>query len=95
MSAAEVLVVATASWKRKGLLSAKDLLPASADVFAADGCAADDDSDFLTASLAALLFVLLLVLRRMRAGERSQNDDVLLDISPRESMEEASILCIL
>jgi len=94
MSAAEVLVVATASWKRKGLLSAKDLLPASADVFATDGWA-DDDSDFLTASLAALLFVLLLVLRRTRAGERSQNDDVLLDISPRESMEEASILCIL
>jgi len=65
MSAADVLAVATPSWKMKGLLSANDLVDSSTATF---DVVVDDDvfavaivSDFVAASLV----VALLVLRRM------------------------------
>jgi len=73
MSAADVLAVATPSWKMKGLLSANDLVDSSA----ADDVVDDDDgfaaivSDFFAASFAVVV-VVLFVLRRMamRMGDR-------------------------
>ena len=66
MSAADVLEVATPSWKRKGLRSANDLLDSSAatvDDDVDDGFAAIV-SDFVAASFTVVV-VVLLVLRLM------------------------------
>jgi len=98
MSAADVLAVATPSWKTKGLRSAKDLLASVAicsDDFVLVVVVVDwavEDSDFEAVCLAALL-VVVLVLRRTRTGERSQViDDDLLDINRRDSMDVDSML---
>ena len=64
MSAADVLAVATPSWKMKGLLSANDLVDSSTATFVVvvdDVFAVAIVSDFVAASLV----VVLLVLRRM------------------------------
>jgi hypothetical protein len=86
ISAADVLAVATPSWKTNGLRSAKDLLQAVATVVvvAFDGI---DDSAFVTASLAALLLV-----SRREFDEQSQVDfdvDVRFDSTRRDSVDVA------
>lgn len=96
MSAADVLAVATPSWKTKGLRSANDLEASdsttvcSADAFAVDD---DDDSDFVIDSLAAFV----LVLRRIPsvgARDDRQGDLLLEEITNRrDSMLEANIFC--
>jgi len=68
MSAADVLAVATPSWKMKGLRSANDLVDSSAAVVD-DGFAAIV-SDFVAASFAVVVVVVLFVLRRMAMGDR-------------------------
>lgn len=90
--------MATPSWKRKGLRSAKDLDASDAicsDDFVVAVVVVDwaiEDSDFEADCLAALLVVVVLVLRRTRTGERSQViDDDLLDISRRDSMDVESM----
>ena len=68
MSAADVLAVATPSWKMKGLLSANDLVDSSTtfDVVVDDVFAVAIVSDFVAASFAVVVeVVVLLVLRRM------------------------------
>lgn len=98
MSAADVLAVATPSWKTKGLRSANDLEASdsttvcSAVAFAVDDD--DDDSDFVIDSLAAFV----LVLRRIPsvgARDVSQGGDLLLEeiTNRRDSMLEANIFC--
>ena len=65
MSAADVLAVATPSWKTKGLRSANDLLDSSAATVVDDDCGfAAIVSDFVAASFAEVV-VVLLVLRLM------------------------------
>jgi len=96
MSAAEVLAVATPSWNTKGFFSAKDLLlvvAAAESAEAVDAVVVDeDDSDFVTDSLAAFVFVVL-VLRRTKMGERFQSEvDDLLETTLRLSIVVASIL---
>ena len=61
MSAADVLEVATPSWKRKGLRSANDLLDSSATAADdnVDGFAAIVSSDFVAASFTVVVVVLL------------------------------------
>ena len=72
MSAADVLAVATPSWKMKGLRSANDLVDSSAaaDVVDVDGGFAAIVSDFVAASFAVVVVVVLFVLRRMAIGDR-------------------------
>ena len=70
MSAADVLEVATPSWKRKGLRSANDLVDFSAAAVVDDGFAAIVSSDFVAASFTVVVVVVLLVLRLMPIGDR-------------------------
>ncbi len=80
ISAADVFTVATPSWKRKGLRSAKDLLPAVIDAASVK----TDESDFAAASFT----VLLLVSRRVLFVELSQDDDdVRLDSTRRHRVD--------
>lgn len=69
MSAADVLAVATPSWKMKGLLSANDLVDSSTATFVVvvdDVFAVAIVSDFVAASFTVVVeVVVLLVLRRM------------------------------
>jgi len=69
MSAADVLAVATPSWKMKGLRSANDLVDSSAAVVVVDDGFAAIVSDFVAASFAVVV-VVLFVLRRMAMGDR-------------------------
>ena len=75
ISAADVLAVATPSWKTKGLRSAKDLLQAVIAVVVAEALG------FVAETLAALLLV-----SRRELDEQSQIDeDVRFDSTRRES----------
>ncbi len=70
MSAADVLAVATPSWKMKGLRSANDLVDSSTATFTFvvvvdDVFAVAIVSDFVAASFAVVEVVVLLVLRRI------------------------------
>lgn len=78
ISAADVLVVATPSWKRKGLRSAKDLLTTVVVAFVEM-----DDSTFVAASFAAAL---LLVSRREFDNLIQDDDDVRFDSTRRVSV---------
>lgn len=72
MSAADVLEVATPSWKRKGLRSANDLLDSSAATVAVDdvGFAAIVSSDFVAASFTVVVVVLLVLRLTPIVGDR-------------------------
>lgn len=59
MSAADVLAVATPSWKTKGLRSAKDLLDSAAATVVVDFAAIV--SDFVATSFAEAVVVLLVL----------------------------------
>ena len=96
ISAADVLTVATPSWKTKGLRSAKDLLQAALAVV--DGVAflfvGINDSTFVATSLAALLILLRESRREVDEQSQKGDDGVRLDSTRRNSVDIAIMVIV-